>query len=145
MSALNQIRLTAGRMPDPARRDEVVALATFLEAAHVAVGDKLTAVIAGRAFTFTIVGAALSPEFVSLPAPGSFMPDDATRGVWAPRRTVERAAGDSGAFNTVALTLSPRALPSGHPSRWTVFWAPTAGAPRTVGPTSLHTPFSRPN
>ena len=110
MSALNQIRLTAGRMPDPARRDEVVALATFLEAAHVAVGDKLTAVIAGRAFTFTIVGAALSPEFIYSPAPGSFMPDDAHQGVfWAPRRTVERAAGDSGAFNTVALTLDPGA------------------------------------
>lgn len=106
--ALNRIRLIRGRMPDPGRTDEAVALKTFMEAADVRLGDRLTAVVRGRAFTFTVVGAVLSPEYVYVPSPESFMPDDAHQGVvWAPRPAVERAAGMSGAFNAVALKLAP--------------------------------------
>ncbi|MCR5881062.1 FtsX-like permease family protein [Phenylobacterium sp. J367] len=83
--ALNRITLTAGRMPDPARADEAVALKTFMDAAGVSLGDRLDAVVNGRAFTFTVVGAALSPEYVYVPAQESFMPDDAHQAViWAP-------------------------------------------------------------
>lgn len=111
--ALNRIQVTRGRMPAPGRRDEVLALQTFMQAAHLQLGQRLTAIIDGRAFTFTIVGAALSPEFVYVPAPESFMPDDAHQAVlWAPRETVEAAAGMTGAFNNVALTLA-----SGRPER----------------------------
>lgn len=106
--ALNRIQVTRGRMPDPGRTDEVIALQTFMEAAHLHLGQTLTAVIDGRAFSFTIVGAALSPEFVYVPAPESFMPDDAHQAVmWAPRAAVERAAGMTGAFNSVALSVAP--------------------------------------
>lgn len=108
--ALNRIRLTRGRMPDPARTDEAVALKTFMEAAGVRLGDRLTAVVQGRAFTFTVVGAVLSPEYVFVPGPESLMPDDAHQAVfWAPRPAVERAAGMSGAFNAVALKVAPGA------------------------------------
>jgi putative ABC transport system permease protein len=105
--ALNRIQVTRGRTPDPGRMDEVVALKTFMEAAHLQLGQRLTAVIDGRAFSFTIVGAALAPEFVYVPAPESFMPDDAHQAVlWAPRPAVERAAGMTGAFNSVALSVA---------------------------------------
>lgn len=108
--ALNRIRLSRGRMPDPARTDEAVALKTFMEAAGVRLGDRLTAVVQGRAFTFTVVGAVLSPEYVFVPGPESLMPDDAHQAVfWAPRPAVERAAGMSGAFNAVALKVAPGA------------------------------------
>lgn len=108
--ALNRVRLTAGRMPEPRRVDEAVALKTFMDAAGVKLGDRLTAVVQGRAFTFTVVGAVLSPEYVYVPAPESFMPDDAHQAVlWAPRPAVERAAGMSGAFNAVSLKLAPGA------------------------------------
>lgn len=108
--ALNAIRLTAGRMPDPARTDEVVALKTFLEAAHVRLGQRLSIVVGGRSLSFVVVGAALSPEYVYVPAPESTMPDDAHQGVfWAPRAAVERAGGMTGAFNTAALRLAPGA------------------------------------
>lgn len=108
--ALNRIRLVQGRLPDPRRTDEAVALKTFMEAAHVSLGQKLTAVIGGRAFTFTVVGAALSPEYVYVPAPASFMPDDAHQAVvWAPRIAVERVTGASGTFNLAALRLAPGA------------------------------------
>lgn len=108
--ALNRIRLTSGRMPGSESRDEVVALKTFMDAAGLELGDELTAVIQGRAFKFKIVGAALSPEYVYVPAPESFMPDDAHQGVfWAPRPAVELAAGMHGAFTTAALKLAPGA------------------------------------
>jgi len=108
--ALNRIRLSRGRMPDPRQTDEAVVLKTFMDAAGVKLGDRLTAVVQGRAFTFTVVGAVLSPEYVYVPAPESFMPDDAHQAVlWAPRPTVERAAGMSGTFNAVALKLAPGA------------------------------------
>lgn len=108
--ALNRVVLVRGRMPDPARPDEVVALKTFLDAAGVDLGDRLSTVIAGRRYSFTIVGAALAPEFVYVPSPESTMPDDAHQGVfWAPRAAVERAAGMGGAFNAVSLKLAPGA------------------------------------
>lgn len=107
---LNQIWLLQGRLPDATRTDEAVALATFLQAAHVRLGQKLTAIIGGRRATFTIVGSALSPEYVYVPAPESFMPDDAHQAVlWAPRRAVEHVAGMTGAFNSAALKLAPGA------------------------------------
>lgn len=105
--SLNQVRLVRGRMPDPTRVGEAVALKTFMDAAGVRLGESLMATINGREIRLTIVGAVLSPEYVYVPSSESFMPDDAHQGVvWAPRRTVERAGGMSGAFNSVSLVLA---------------------------------------
>lgn len=104
---LNRVTLARGRMPDPASLDEAVAIKSFLDAAHVSLGDRLTTVIGGRAFSFRVVGAVNSPEAVFTPSPESFMPDDAHQATfWAPRPAVERAAGLSGAFNSVSLDLA---------------------------------------
>lgn len=106
-SGLNRVLLVQGRMPDPASIDEAVGLKTFLDAAGVRLGDRLTAVIGGRAFSFKVVGSVLSPEYVYTPSPESFMPDDAHQAVfWAPRPVVEHAAGLAGGFNTAALDLA---------------------------------------
>lgn len=106
-SSLNRIVLTQGRYPDPTRTDEAVALKTFLDAARVSLGEQLAMVIDGRQMSFTIVGSALSPEYVYVPGPASMMPDDAHRGVfWAPRFVVEKATGLGGAFSTVSLKLA---------------------------------------
>lgn len=105
--SLNQVRLVRGRMPDPTRVGEAVALKTFMDAAGVRLGEPLKATINGREIILTIVGAVLSPEYVYVPSSESFMPDDAHQGVvWAPRRTVERAGGMSGAFNSTSLVLA---------------------------------------
>lgn len=128
--ALNRIVLAQGRLPAPDRTDEAVALRTFLDAAGVSIGDRLTATLNGRRLTFTVVGSALSPEFVYLPSPESMMPDDAHQGVfWMPRAAVERAAGLDGAFNAVALTVA-----AGTPERAVIdavdrILAPYGGAP----------------
>jgi len=104
--ALNRIVVVAGRLPDPNRSDEAVALKTFLDAAHISLGERVLLTIEGRSLTFTIVGAALSPEFVYVPS-ASPMPDDAHEGVlWAPRAAVERPTGLGGAFSAVSLALA---------------------------------------
>ncbi|WP_296598389.1 FtsX-like permease family protein [Phenylobacterium sp.] len=106
-AALNRVVLMQGRWPDPQRTDEVVALKTFLDAARIPLGGRLTMVIDGRQMTFTVVGAALSPEYVYVPAPASMMPDDAHNGVfWGPRAAVEKATGQGGAFSAVSLKLA---------------------------------------
>jgi putative ABC transport system permease protein len=108
--ALNQLVLVQGRLPDPARTDEAVALKTFAEAARIPLGGTVHLVIDGRSLTLRIVGLALSPEYVYVPAVASPMPDDAHQGVlWAPRAMVERAAGLGGAFSAVSLKLAPGA------------------------------------
>ena len=107
--ALNRVVIVSGRLPSTDRMDEAVALATFLDAAHVSLGERLSMTIEGRELTFTIVGAALSPEYVYVPSNGP-MPDDAHEAVlWAPRNAVERPVGLGGAFSTVSLALAPGA------------------------------------
>ena len=105
--ALNTLVLRAGRMPAADRKDEAVALAAFMDAAHVRLGERLTATINGRRKVFTMVGAVLSPEYVYAPSAESTLPDDAHSAVlWAPRAAVEDAAGQVGAFSQVSLRLA---------------------------------------
>jgi len=106
-AALDRIVLTQGRRPDPNRTDEAIALKTFVDAAHVRLGETLSMVVDGRLISFTVVGSALSAEFAYLPGPASLMPDDAHQAVlWAPRKVVEKATGLGGAFSSVALRLA---------------------------------------
>ncbi len=108
--ALNRIRVMQGRLPAPGASDEAVALRTFLDATGVRLGDRLSTVIAGRRISIVIVGAALAPEYVFVPAPDSAMPDDRHQGVfWLNRDALEHAADMDGAFNALALTLAPSA------------------------------------
>jgi putative ABC transport system permease protein len=106
--SLNGIDLVQGRLAQAGPSNEVVALKTFLDAAGLRLGDRLSATLGGRAISLVIVGAALSPEYVYVPSPDSFLPDDAHQGVlWAHRSTVERAAGSSGIVNLFAFRVLP--------------------------------------
>jgi putative ABC transport system permease protein len=127
--ALNRIVVVAGRLPNPQRTDEAVALATFLDAAHVRLGDRLSMVIAGHHLMFRIVGAALSPEFVYAPSNGP-MPDDAHEGVfWAPRAAVEQSAGLRDAFSAVSFALAPGASGAAALDQIDRLLAPYGGSP----------------
>jgi putative ABC transport system permease protein len=127
--ALNRIVLVAGRLPAPDRTDEAVALKTFLDAAHVALGERLSMVVEGRRLTFAIVGAVLSPEYVYAPSNGP-MPDDAHVGVfWAPRLAVEQPTGLGGAFSAVSLALAPGASEPAALAQIDRLLAPYGGVP----------------
>jgi putative ABC transport system permease protein len=113
--ALNDLYVRAGRWVDPVRPDEVLASEAFVRAHGFAMGDHIWAVINGRRRRLTIVGAALSPEYVYSLRPGEIIPDDRRFGVlWMERRALASAFDMEGGFNDVVLALdrgtSPEAV-----------------------------------
>jgi putative ABC transport system permease protein len=104
--ALNQLVLRSGRWIDPDRRDEVIVNEPFAEAHSLTPGSQFSALINGNRRTMTVVGTALSPEFVYALGPGALMPDDKRFGiVWLGRETLEAAFDLKGAFNDLAVGL----------------------------------------
>jgi len=108
---LNRLHLRAGRLPEPGRADEVVLHETFSEAHDLTPGGRVTAIINGRRQVLTVVGVALSPEYVYQIAPGALLPDYQRYGIlWMARTPLASAYGLDGAFNDVALVLARPAV-----------------------------------
>jgi putative ABC transport system permease protein len=104
---LNQIYLRSGRLIEPGRDNEIVLSEEFARAHKLQTGDKLSATINGRRKALTIVGIALSPEYIYQIAPGAMFPDHARYGVlWIARQPLSTAYDMEGAFNNVSLTLT---------------------------------------
>ena len=105
---LNRLHLKRGRLPEPFSPDEVVLTDTFADAHGLNPGDHLAAILNGRRHRLTIVGVAVSPEYVYQIAPGAMFPDFKRYGVlWMSRYSLASAYDMQGAFNSVALTLTP--------------------------------------
>ena len=68
---LNVPWLRRGRLPGPRAEDEVALSEHFAEAHGFEPGDQLVAVIRGHRKRLTVVGIALSPEFICAIGPGS--------------------------------------------------------------------------
>lgn len=108
--SLNRLFLRDGRLVQPGQEDEVLLNEAFAEAHDLRPGDELTAIINGRRRVLTVVGIALSPEFLMQIRPGSLFPDPERYGVlWMGRRGLASAHDMEGAFNEVAFTLAPGA------------------------------------
>ena len=60
---LNRLYIRKGRLPDPARDNEVAMNETFAQAHGLNPGDKFAAVINGKWKRLTVTGIVLSPEF----------------------------------------------------------------------------------
>ena len=107
---INRLYIRNGRLPDPARDDEVVINEPFAQAHGLKLGDQFAAVINGKWKRLTITGIALSPEFVLLMKPGAMTPDFKRYGaLWMSRKAISKAYDMEGAFNDVVLTLYPGA------------------------------------
>ncbi|MGV8056984.1 MAG: ABC transporter permease [Smithellaceae bacterium] len=107
---LNRLYIRKGRLPDPAKDNEVVINETFAHAHGFSLGDQLAAIINGKWKKLTITGIALSPEFVLVMRPYAMSPDFKRYGVlWMSRKAISRAYNMEGAFNDIALTLYPGA------------------------------------
>jgi putative ABC transport system permease protein len=103
---LNQIYLREGRLFEPGRDNEVIVSKEFANAHRFKPGDKLYATINGRRKKLTIVGIAMSPEYIYQIAPGAMFPDYKRYGVfWMARKPLATAYDMDGAFNNVTLTL----------------------------------------
>ncbi|TCO71265.1 ABC transporter permease [Rhodovulum euryhalinum] len=104
---LNRPILRAGRLPAPDATGEVAVNEPFAEAHGFAPGDSFQANLNGRKRTLTITGTMLSPEFIYTIGPGQMMPDNAAYGIlWMPERAAAAAFDMTGAFNSVALSLT---------------------------------------
>jgi putative ABC transport system permease protein len=103
---LNRLYLRAGRVADPQRGDEVVVSEAFAEAQRLGLGNTLSATINGRRKTLTIVGIALSPEYILQIRPGAIVPDFESYAIlWMARDALATAYDMDGAFNAVALSV----------------------------------------
>ncbi len=108
--ALNRLFVREGRLVRAGREDEVVLNEAFAEAHGLRPGGTLTAVINGRRKTLTVVGIALSPEFLMQVQPGSLFPDPQRFGVlWMGREALAAAYDVEGAFNSATFALAPGA------------------------------------
>ncbi|WP_018509493.1 ABC transporter permease [Thiobacillus thioparus] len=104
---LNRLYFKRGRSVQPWSTDEVVVSDTFADAHHLQPGDTLAAIIHGKRKTLTVVGVAVSPEYVYQIAPGAMFPDFKRYGVlWMARNALGIAYDMKGAFNQVSLTLA---------------------------------------
>jgi putative ABC transport system permease protein len=107
---VNDLFLRRGRWIEPGRPDEVLASEGFVTAHRLVPGDRVPAVINGRLRHLTIVGVALSPEFVYTIPPGDLVPDDRRYGVfWMDQQALAAAFDMEGGFNDLVLTMAPDA------------------------------------
>jgi putative ABC transport system permease protein len=107
---LNALYLREGRLPASSSANEVVVSSPFTQAHQLKLGDHFDAILNGRRQTLTLVGTALSPEFVQQMRPGSVFPDAKRYGVmWMGRRALGQAYDLESAFNDAALSLRPGA------------------------------------
>jgi len=105
---VNDLYLRRGRWVASGRSDEVLASESFVTAHHLTLGDEVAAVLNGRARHLTIVGVALSPEFIYSIQPGELVPDDRRFGVfWMGEDAMAAAFDMDGGFNDVALSVAP--------------------------------------
>ncbi len=107
---LNRVFIREGRLPEGGRDDEVLLNEVFAEAHELGPGEQLTAIIRGSRRTLTVVGIALSPEFLMQVQPGTIFPDPERYGVlWMEREALAAAYDMVGAFNDASFTLAPGA------------------------------------
>ena len=111
---LNRLALRSGRWIAPERVDEVIVNEPFAEAHGLMPGDSFQAVLRGNKRTLTVVGTALSPEFVYAIGPGALMPDSERFGVfWMGREALAAAYDLEDSFNDVVLSLLRGTEPTG--------------------------------
>jgi putative ABC transport system permease protein len=107
---LNDLHITSGRYIEAGKRDELIVSGAFSSANNLRPGDALTAIINGRWQKLRIAGVAISPEYVYEIGGGEMFPDSRRFGVlWMSRDALGPAFDMEGAFNDVALQLSPGA------------------------------------
>jgi putative ABC transport system permease protein len=106
-AVLNRLHLKRGRLVEPWNSDEVVLSDTFADAHGFQPGHRLAAIINGKRKMLTVVGVAVSPEYVYQIAPGAMFPDFKRYGVlWMGRSALAAAYDMEGAFNHASVTLA---------------------------------------
>jgi putative ABC transport system permease protein len=106
---INRVTLKSGRWPVPGAQGEVVVNQRFLEARGLKLGDRMNVLLNGKLERVTLVGTALSPEYI-FATRGGGMPDDEWFAVlWTEARALAAAFNMEGAFNSVLLRIEQTA------------------------------------
>jgi putative ABC transport system permease protein len=125
---LNGLYLRRGRYIQPGNEGEVLASEGFVGKHRLQPGDTVTAIINGRKRRLRIVGVALSPEYIYSIREGDVLPDDLRYGVfWMGYTELAAAFNMQGAFNDLAVTLTPGASEADVISRIDRLTAPYGG------------------
>ncbi len=104
---LNDLFLREGRYLEPGGHGEVLISEAFALANRLTVGASLDAVLNGKWERLTIVGIALSPEYIYEIRPSEVFPDNRRFGVlWMSGDVLESSFNMKEAFNDVSLSLS---------------------------------------
>jgi putative ABC transport system permease protein len=107
---VNDLFLRRGRWIERGRADEVLASEGFMVANTLELGDHVPAVLNGRLRQLTIVGVALSPEFIYSIRPGELVPDDKRFAIfWMDEPALAAAFDMEGGFNDIVLAVAPGA------------------------------------
>ncbi len=125
---LNDLYLRSGRYIEPGGKREVLASEGFCLAHGLSPGDQIWAVINGKKERLTIVGIALSPEYIYQIRPGDIFPDDKRFGIfWMGYIELSAAFDMREAFNDISLSLMPGASESDVLERLDRLTAPYGG------------------
>lgn len=104
--AVNSLFLRRGRLPEAGSRLEVVVNEDFAEAHGFLPGSTFHAIMDGAKTELSVVGIALSPEYVYALGPGDMMPDNRRFGVlWMSEDSLAPLFDLDGAFNSLSLRL----------------------------------------
>ncbi len=113
---INDILIQHGGYFSDGRASEVIINDAFARARNIRPGDRLAVILNNRRQSLTVVGTAMSSEFVYLLGPGSLVPDNRNYAVfYLPREFAEDAFDMQGACNQVVGLLSP--ADREHPQR----------------------------
>ena len=103
---LSRLAVRSGQLP--VAMNEVMLSESFALANKLVPGSRVVAVLNGRRQVLRVSGTALSPEFIYIFRPGSFMPDDKHYGIlYMTREAMENHFDFGGAFNDLAFTFAP--------------------------------------
>ena len=103
---VNRLYIRAGRLPQNGEITAVVINEDFAASHGFRVGSQFQAILHGRKRRLSVVGIALSPEFIYATGPGDFVPDDRRFAImWMNEAAVEASFDLENAFNSVALLL----------------------------------------
>ncbi len=134
--SLNDLVLRRGRWIERGRSDEVLVSEAFASAHRIVPGDPIHAIINGHRRRLTIVGIALSPEYVYSVQPGQLIPDDERFGVfWMGNESLAAAFDMEGGFNDVVLGLSRNVIANdviAHLDRLLVPYGGRGAVPRAL-------------
>ncbi len=105
---INNILLRRGGYFTDGRREEIIINDAFARAHNLRPGDSLHLLLNNRRQKLTIVGTAISAEFVYIVSPGSFVPDPETYGIFYLKHSFAEEVYDfQGACNQIVGLLGP--------------------------------------